>query len=126
MSDASRMSIGEVARRTGLSVHALRFYEREGLLLHPVERVGGRRVYDSENVEWLVLCTILRAADMPLSEIRRYTDLAREGPGNEQARLALLREHQHRVADRLATLDGVRQAIDAKIAAYSQGLCTDL
>jgi hypothetical protein len=27
-----RLSIGEVAQRTGLSVHALRFYEREGLL----------------------------------------------------------------------------------------------
>jgi DNA-binding transcriptional MerR regulator len=27
------LSIGDVARRTGLSVHALRFYERKGLLL---------------------------------------------------------------------------------------------
>ncbi|WP_208630234.1 MerR family DNA-binding transcriptional regulator, partial [Amycolatopsis kentuckyensis] len=40
------MGIGEVAERTGLSVHALRFYEREGLLVGPVPRtVGGRRRY---------------------------------------------------------------------------------
>ncbi len=40
------LSIGRAAERTGLSVHALRFYEREGLLATPVYRnQGGRRVY---------------------------------------------------------------------------------
>jgi hypothetical protein len=39
------LSIGEVARQTGLTVHALRFYEREGLMLsHRVTRgTGGPR-----------------------------------------------------------------------------------
>ncbi|HEX3487993.1 MAG TPA: MerR family DNA-binding transcriptional regulator, partial [Streptosporangiaceae bacterium] len=37
------LSIGQVAGRTGLSVHALRFYEREGLLATPVHRDGGGR-----------------------------------------------------------------------------------
>ena len=32
------MSIGELAARTGLSVHTLRFYEREGLMVYPVRR----------------------------------------------------------------------------------------
>ncbi len=35
------LSIGQVAERTGLSVHALRFYEREGLLADPVQRAAG-------------------------------------------------------------------------------------
>ena len=39
------LSIGEVARRTGLSAHTVRFYEREGLMADPVERVSGRRVF---------------------------------------------------------------------------------
>ena len=33
-----RLSIGQVAERTGLTVHALRFYEREGLFATPVHR----------------------------------------------------------------------------------------
>ncbi|MGW5065884.1 MerR family DNA-binding transcriptional regulator [Streptomyces cyaneofuscatus] len=33
-----RLSIGQVAERTGLSVHALRFYENEDLFLTPVRR----------------------------------------------------------------------------------------
>jgi DNA-binding transcriptional MerR regulator len=41
-----RLSIGEVAQRTGLSVQALRFCEREGLLASPVQRTAdGRRAY---------------------------------------------------------------------------------
>ena len=35
------LSIGQVAELTGLSVHALRFYEREGILLSPIRRAAG-------------------------------------------------------------------------------------
>jgi MerR family regulatory protein len=43
---AASLSIGQVADRTGLSVHAVRLYEREGTLANPVRRgPGGRRVY---------------------------------------------------------------------------------
>ncbi|WIX93350.1 MerR family transcriptional regulator [Amycolatopsis sp. DG1A-15b] len=46
-----------------MSVHALRLYEREGLLAGPVRRdAGGRRVYTEWDVEWLLYCTKFRAA----------------------------------------------------------------
>ena len=51
------LSIGQVAQRTGLSVHALRFYESEGLFASPVRRAaGGRRIYSEWDVEWLDVC----------------------------------------------------------------------
>lgn len=85
------LSIGEVARRTGLSVHALRFYEREGLFANPVRRLSnGRRIYHEEDLEWLAICTKLRSSGMPLALIRQYVELARQGPGNEHERLQLL------------------------------------
>jgi hypothetical protein len=40
---AAKLIIGQVAEQTGLSVHALRFYEREGLLAEPVRRGGSCR-----------------------------------------------------------------------------------
>jgi hypothetical protein len=45
MSEAvPELSIGQVAERTGLSVHALRFYEREGIFANAVRRgPDGRR-----------------------------------------------------------------------------------
>jgi DNA-binding transcriptional MerR regulator len=91
----ARLSIGQVAERTGLSVHALRFYEREGLLAGPVERAaGGRRVYGQDDIEWLHVCVILRGSGMPLPTIRRYTELVRDGGGNEPERRELLRRHR--------------------------------
>src|SRR5690349_21418644 len=85
------LSIGEVAERTGLSVHALRFYEREGLLATPVYRApGGRRVYSEWDLEWLELCIKLRESGMPITAIRRYAELVRQGTGNEKERLDVL------------------------------------
>lgn len=109
-----------VAERTGLSVHALRFYEHEGIFANPVRRgPGGRRVYSQDDVEWLTVCIILRAAGMPLPAIRRYAELVREGPGNEhEARLTLLREHQENVITQIGRLTQCLDLIRFKVGVY--------
>ncbi len=116
---ASRLSIGEVAERTGLSVHALRFYERAGVLASPVRRgPNGHRVYGEEDIEWLEICTSLRASGMPLVGIRRYAELVRQGPGNEQERLDLLREHRERVTAQIGELSKCLDLISWKVKVY--------
>ena len=121
-----RLSIGEVAQRTGLSVHALRFYEREGLLASPVERTAdGRRAYRERDLEWLDLCIKLRSSRMPLAAIRRYAELVREGPGNEKQRLDILRQHQQRVTDQIAALTTCLQMINFKVNLYQDSLTAD-
>ncbi|MEW1628650.1 MerR family transcriptional regulator [Streptomyces sp. NPDC089173] len=114
-----RLSIGQVAERTGLSVHALRFYENEGLFLTSVRRgAGGRRVCSEDDVAWLTVCVILRASDMPLPAPPRYAGLVREGTGNEEERLALMREHEARVTDRIGRLTESLDLISFKAAVY--------
>jgi DNA-binding transcriptional MerR regulator len=118
------LSIGDVARRTGLSVHALRFYEREGLLLSQqiARGTGGHRRYTPEDVKWLGICIKLRRSGMPLAKIRRFAELVREGPGNEQQRLELLREQQRHVEQQLAELEDCLQIISRKVGVYEQHL----
>ena len=121
--ERERLSIGEVARRTGLSVHALRFYEREGLLAGPVERgAGGRRVYDEDDVDWLHVCIILRGSGMPLPVIRRYTELVRAGSGNEGERRELLSRHRDEVLGQIARLHRSLDLINHKVAVYDDFL----
>jgi DNA-binding transcriptional MerR regulator len=121
---AEGMSIGQVAERTGLSVHALRFYEREGILPNPVRRgPGGRRVYSEDDLEWLDLCIMLRSSGMPLPAIRQYTDLVRQGPGNEEERLSLLRQHQDNVTAQINQLNDCLDVISYKISGYENDLC---
>ncbi|WP_017591519.1 MerR family transcriptional regulator [Nocardiopsis potens] len=119
--DEPVLSIGQAAERTGLSVHTLRFYEREELLPRPVRRDSrGRRVYGETDLEWLLVCANLRASDMPLPEIRRYTALVREGPGNEEERLSLLLRHRDRVAARIAELGRRLDLIGYKADYYAE------
>ena len=120
------LGIGQAAQRTGLSVHALRFYEREGLLASPVHRGSdGRRAYGDDDLEWLELCVKLRSSGMPLAAIRRYAELVREGPGNEKERLDILRQHQQRVTAQIAALDACLEVIAFKVKLYEESLATD-
>jgi DNA-binding transcriptional MerR regulator len=121
---AQELGIGEVARETGLSVHALRFYEREGLMLsqNVARGSGGHRRYTPQDVYWLRICMKLRASAMPLAKIRRLAELVREGPGNEPERLALLREQQRRVEHQLAELEECLRIITRKVGVYEQHL----
>ena len=118
------LSIGEVAARTGLTVHALRYYEREGLMLtqHVARGTGGHRRYTAQDVNWLRICIKLRASGMPLAKIRRLAELVREGPGNERQRLELLREQQRQVENQLAELQECLRIINRKVGVYEQHL----
>ena len=118
------LGIGEVAQQTGLSVHALRYYEREGLMLsqHVARGTGGHRRYRPDDVYWLRICIKLRASGMPLANIRHLAELVREGPGNEEERLELLREQQKRVENQLAELEECLRIISRKVGIYEQHL----
>jgi DNA-binding transcriptional MerR regulator len=119
----ARLTIGQAAERSGLSVHALRFYEREGLFPSPVERdAGGRRLYSDWDIEWLELCTKLRGSGMPLPAIRRYATLVAAGDGNEADRLGLLRRHQAEITSQIADLSACLEIISFKVKLYEERL----
>lgn len=63
------LSIGEVARRAGVSASAIRYYEEAGLLGEP-ERVGGKRRYDEGVLRSLALIGGAKRAGFTLGEIR--------------------------------------------------------
>lgn len=120
---AQTFGIGRVSELTGLTAHTLRFYEQEGLLLGPVRRdAAGRRIFSDEEVGWLRVCTKLRSSGMPLPEIQRYAQLAREGAGNEQERFEILRAHEERVRQQVTDLQEALETIHAKIEIYQRAL----
>jgi DNA-binding transcriptional MerR regulator len=120
------LSIAEAARRTGVSAHTLRYYERAGLVVTPVDRTsGGRRRYYQLDLDWIVICTRLRATGMPIREIRRYAELVSEGHGNEKERLALMEAHRANVIAKLAEVQEHLKLIDHKIDVYRGRLEAD-
>ena len=72
--------IGELARRTGLTVRTLHHYDEIGLL-SPAERSdGGHRVYDEAAVQRLYRIVSLRSLGFPLDAIAEALDSERFDP----------------------------------------------
>jgi DNA-binding transcriptional MerR regulator len=119
MVTADALSISDAAQLTGLSAHTLRYYERAGLMLDPVERAPStHRRYSEAEIRWVTLLTKLRATGMPIRRIREYAELVRAGEGNEGERLALLESHREAVLEQLDAMRRNLEAIDYKIEIY--------
>jgi DNA-binding transcriptional MerR regulator len=118
----STSSIAEMAERTGVSAHTLRYYERAGLL-EPVERgSGGHRRYDDEDLVRIQFLTKLRSTGMPIRQIREYAELMRGGDETHEFRLALLEAHRDAVRAHLAETERNLELIDYKIDYYRERL----
>ena len=98
---ADLLTIGELARRTGLSVSAIRYYEARGLVA-PIRTGGNQRRFLRGDIRRLSFVLIAQNLGLSLGEVER-----------ELARLPQGRNPTARDWERIST--GVRAAIDAKI-----------
>jgi DNA-binding transcriptional MerR regulator len=114
------MTVSEAAERVGLTTYTLRWYEQEGLV-EPVDRdSAGRRRYSDQDVGWLVLLTRLRRTGMPVRDMRRYAELARQGDRTLGERRALFEAHRDRVLTRIAELQEDLEVLNYKIDVYGK------
>lgn len=98
------MKIGDLARRFGVPVETIRYYEREQLLPLPDRTASNYRVYGPAHIDRLRFIVNCRALDMTLDEIRSlltYHDRPTEDCG-EVTRL--LDEHIGHVSQRIEEL----------------------
>ncbi|GAA2065993.1 MerR family transcriptional regulator [Polymorphospora rubra] len=112
------LTVGEAADRVGLTTYTLRWYEQEGLVAPVGRDTAGRRRYTERDLDWLVLLTRLRRTGMPVRDMRRYAELARQGDRTNPARLALLKAHRDRVLARMAELEEDLTVLNYKINSY--------
>jgi Cd(II)/Pb(II)-responsive transcriptional regulator len=109
------MRIGELARRAGVDVQTVRYYEREGLLDAPARTGSGYRAYGAEHLERLNFVRHCRSLDMPLAEIRRLIELSRQQSISCDEVNALVLAHLGRVRAKLAAL----HALESQLATLS-------
>jgi len=106
------LDIGDVTRRTGLTLRALRFYEGRGLV-SPLRTAGGRRIYGAGELARLNAIVALKQAGFSLTEIAA---MLRSGPVNigrlVAARLAELDLRATAIADARTLLLSVQSRLD--------------
>lgn len=113
------MKIGEVAKRSGLSIDTLRYYEKLGLI-DPPWRQAGRRAYDDNIITWLSFIRMLKATGMPLGDVETYARLRRAGDGTSAERREMLERQREAVLEKIAELTDCVRLLDYKIKNYAE------
>lgn len=111
-------SPAQASERTGLSLDALRYYEREGLI-GPIDRGrSGHRRYFEDDVVWIGIVTCLRDAGLGSEDLRRFTELLR-GSTDPADRVGFLLERREELRERLETTRCALDVLADKIEHYS-------
>ncbi|MCK1999563.1 MerR family transcriptional regulator [Psychrobacillus psychrodurans] len=95
-------TVKEVARITGLTEHAVRFYTDKGLVPSVQRNQNNFRMFDEESINWLHGIKCLKQSGMPVDVIKTYIDLCIEGDSTIPQRYTLMMEHKE---DALAKLE---------------------
>ena len=115
MTVAEQLTIGEVARRSGLAVSALRFYEDKGLI-SAARTAGGQRRYHRDVLRRLAFIGVAQRVGLRLDEIgAALAELPEHaGPsGDEWARLSA--SWRPRLDERIRLLEALRDDLDSCI-----------
>lgn len=113
------MSIGELARRAGLTTRTVRYYEEMGLLVGVIRGANGRRIYTDEHLYQLRL--IRRGKQLlglSLAELKELVEVFRQ-TGTERSvivrSIEILESHLKEVEDKLKKLESYRELLVSEI-----------
>ena len=117
-----RLSIGDLARETGVKVVTIRYYERIGLLPAPVRTGSGAyRSYDEGDFARLSLIRRARDLGFTLDQVRALLDLAEQRDRDCADVGAIARQHLTEVERKIADLSMLRRELRDLIGNCSRG-----
>ncbi|RYF49160.1 MAG: MerR family transcriptional regulator [Comamonadaceae bacterium] len=114
----SLLTIAEVAERTGLTAHTLRYYERAGLIAPVARAAGGQRRYAASDMEWIGFLLRLRETHMPIGQMQVFARLRSEGNTTAAQRRDMLERHLAQVLTAIAAAQQAAQTLQTKIVHY--------
>jgi Cu(I)-responsive transcriptional regulator len=105
------MKIGDIAKRTGLKIETVRFYESEGLIEPPLRSGGNYRLYDQSHLNRLSFVKRSRDLGFTLDQVRDLLRLA-DDPRGSCAEVDAMAVQQIAEIDRkLADLQTLREEV---------------
>lgn len=115
MSLPALLTIGDLARRTGLSVSAIRFYEEKGLV-GAIRTSGNQRRFLRSDIRRLSFALIGQRLGLSLAEVRAELATLPEGRAPTQRDWQAISERiRDRLNERIAMLESVRDRLDGCI-----------
>ena len=119
------LAIGELARRTGVHIETIRYFEKVGMLDVPDRTEGGHRVYAEHHVRALSFIRRARELGFTPKQVRAMLELG--GPGkaccDEVQEIAV--EHLEQVRRKMADLARLEQLLASTVERCSGGHVPD-
>lgn len=111
------LTIGQVAKRAGVGIETVRFYERQGLIDEPDRRASGYRQYDEEVVAILRFIRRAKVLGFTLKEVKgllalRFDSSAKRSDVRRQAK-AKLNDIEEKIRDLQRMRDALLRVVDA-------------
>jgi MerR family copper efflux transcriptional regulator len=117
---AQPFTIGSVARRAGVGVETVRFYERQGLITQPARGASGYRQYPEETVVRLRFIQRAKALGFSLREIRELLSLRIDPTGHSGAVKARAQAKIADIEEKIRTLRRMKETL-ARLSAACDG-----
>src|SRR5262245_45251251 len=109
------MKVGELAEATGVSVQAIRFYERRGLLPAPRRLQSGYRDYPDEAVRAVLRIKRMQEVGFTLREMKHFLRLLETGPRNHVERRACAEAKIRDIDAQIERLRAMREELSSRL-----------
>lgn len=111
----SRITIGELSRRTGVNIETIRYFEKVGMIAPPPRNAGGHRVYDTRHVRALGFIRSAREFGFTPGEIRAILKLGCPGKADCDEVREIATHHLERVRQKMKDLARLEQLLSTTI-----------
>lgn len=111
------VSIQEVAEQLGVSTHALRYYEKEGLIAVPRD-AHGTRIFDAESISAARFIATCRQAGMSLADIRTILS----NPDDHALSIDVMERARRKIENEIAGLQQNLEHLDRRIQEHCRHL----
>lgn len=111
-------SIGEVSKQTGISISAIRYYDKEGLLPFLKRNKSGIRSFDDKDLDHLELIECLKKTSMPIKDIKQFFDWYLAGDSTLKNRQSLFHQGKKTIEEEINKLNHVLETLEYKCWVY--------
>jgi DNA-binding transcriptional MerR regulator len=115
-------SISEVAKELNLTVYALRYYDKEGLMPYVERTASGTRLFKDSDIDALKVIECLKSTGMPIKEIKNFIDWCSDGDSTLQQRNDMFMERKASVEAQMEELKKTMELIEHKCSYYQTAL----
>ena len=111
-------TVNDVAKRTKLSVHTIRYYAKEGLIPNIERSESGIRMFKESDLEWFFLIDCMKKTGMSIKDIKAFSDLYKQGDSTIDQRLDMFIQRRRDLEKQIDEMQEILDIVKYKLWYY--------